>query len=251
SIENSTGCSGLDRERVRVAHLSENLRFADYHRVERRCHGEHVAHRVFVRVTIEILIEETRGQATRRDEEVRELSRPKLQLLGRSCTENLDAVTSRNDQAFAHDLAVDEMTQTRRARLVVERESFADLYRSCFVIDSDEKYGHSLNRLLASTKNVIAPKQRGAEESTKHENKSDHAQPCCSSSTPVCARAIDDQEEIEQPRQHGKNLFRIVVPELARARSRPDHSGRDAECEQRESESGRVSCQFVDRRQRG
>src|SRR6185369_2267836 len=145
-VQDSTRRSRFDRERVRVTHLSEHLRLAYDHRIERRRHAEQVPNRVFIRVPIKMLIEETRRQMAGRVEEVLELSRSKFQLLSRSRAENLHAITSRNDQTLAHDLAVDETAQTVRARRVVEGESFADLYRSCFVIDSDEKYGHLLNQ---------------------------------------------------------------------------------------------------------
>src|SRR6476469_3802495 len=87
-------------------------------------------------------LEETRRQVTGRVEKLSDAFGAEIELIVRGCTEDLDAVAGRDDQSFAYDVAVDELAQSRGARIVVEGESFADFYRSGFVIDSDENNGH-------------------------------------------------------------------------------------------------------------
>jgi hypothetical protein len=61
SIENATGSSGLDCERVCVTHLSQHLGLADDHRIERRSNAKEVSHGFFISVTIEMLVEKPGG----------------------------------------------------------------------------------------------------------------------------------------------------------------------------------------------
>src|SRR3954452_1156881 len=87
-------------------------------------------------------LEETCGQVAGRVEKLGDAFGAELELIAGSRAENLDAITGRDDQSFTHDVAVDELAQPRGAGFVVEGESFADLDRSGFVIDSDENDGH-------------------------------------------------------------------------------------------------------------
>ena len=91
---------------------------------------------------VEMLVEKAGRQATGGVEKLSDTSSAKLELVCRSCAEDLDAIASRDDQSFTQEVAVDELAQSNGARFVVEGESLADLYRSSFVIDSDENDGH-------------------------------------------------------------------------------------------------------------
>src|SRR5690349_4987336 len=101
-----------------------------------------MSHCFFIGVVIEMRFEETFRQAAGRVEKLRDAFGAELELIARSCAEDLDAIAGRDDQSFTDDVTVDELAQACGARFIVEGESFADLYRSSFVIDSDEKNGH-------------------------------------------------------------------------------------------------------------
>src|SRR5689334_23545275 len=101
-----------------------------------------MAHCFFIRVVIEMRLEETSRQLAGRVEKLSDAFGAELELIARGCAENFDAVAGRDDQSFTNDVTVDELTQATGARFVVKGESLADLYRSCFVIDSDENDGH-------------------------------------------------------------------------------------------------------------
>ena len=77
-----------------------------------------------------------------RVEELLDASGAKLEFIACGGAEDLHAVAGRNDESFTNDVAVDELAQATGTRFVVEGKSLADLYRSCFVIDSDENDGH-------------------------------------------------------------------------------------------------------------
>src|ERR1043165_3204083 len=101
-----------------------------------------MSHRFFVRVVIQVRFEKTGGQVARRIEKPGNAFRAELELIAGGRTENFNTIAGRDDQSFTNDVAIDELAQAHGARFVVESESFADLYRSGFVIDSDEKNGH-------------------------------------------------------------------------------------------------------------
>ena len=106
---------------------------------------------MFVRVMIEMRFEETCRQVAGSVEKLSDAFGAEVELIVRGRAEDFDAIARGDDQSFTHDLAVDELAQATRAGLVVKGESFADLYRSCFVIDSDEKNGHLVIQIHPKT----------------------------------------------------------------------------------------------------
>src|SRR5215203_6133945 len=99
-------------------------------------------------MVVEMRLEETRRQVAGGVEELSYTCGAELELVARSCAEDLDAIAGRDDQSFTHDFAIDELAQTIDARFVIEGESLADLYRSCLMIDSDEKNGHLVTQII-------------------------------------------------------------------------------------------------------
>src|ERR1051325_2071541 len=97
-----------------------------------------------------------------RVEKLRDASKAKVELVGGGGAEDLDAVARGNNQSFTNDVAVDESAQAIGTRFVVESESLADLDRSCLVIDSDKEDGHGINRVSASSENVVAAEKTGS-----------------------------------------------------------------------------------------
>jgi hypothetical protein len=130
-----------------------------------------VSHSFFVGVVIEMRLEETRRQLAGRVEKLGDTVCAKLDLIAGCGADDFDAIASRDDQPFTHDLAVDELAQATGAGFVVERESLADLYRSGLVIDSDEKNGHLFSHKKAQKaqkqslpENVVSTQERCADE---------------------------------------------------------------------------------------
>jgi hypothetical protein len=56
--------------------------------------------------------------------------------------QDFNAITCRDDQSFAHDLAVNKRAKASGARFVRESEPLAHRNRRGFVIESDEYDGH-------------------------------------------------------------------------------------------------------------
>src|SRR5215813_13530053 len=106
-------------------------------------------------MVVEMCFEETGRQVAGGVEELRDAFRAELELIAGGGAENLHAIAGRDDQSFAHDVAVDELAQTTGAGFVVKGESLADLYRSCLVIDSDEKNGHMFSHKKAQKRALL------------------------------------------------------------------------------------------------
>src|SRR6185503_9756234 len=92
AVQHSTDCSGFDSKRVCVTYLTQDLRLANHHRIERRSNAEQVSHGFFVGVAIEMCFEKTRRQVAGSVEKLRDASGAKLELLACGGAEDLDAV---------------------------------------------------------------------------------------------------------------------------------------------------------------
>src|SRR5689334_24543451 len=109
----------------------------------------------FVRVMIEMRLEETFRKAAGCVEKLCDAFGAELELIAGGRAENFDAIAGRDDQSFTNDVAVDELAQAHGARFVVKGESLADLYRSGFVIDSDENNGHFFSHKKAQNQTYL------------------------------------------------------------------------------------------------
>src|SRR5438270_940798 len=143
-VQNAPGGAGLDGDGVGVAHLSEHLRLADDERVERGGNAEDVAHGGLVGVRVEVSAEQLDGHFACAAQEVAQTPCGLRPVIARRRRQNLHAVTRRDDQPLAHDLAVNERAQTVGARLVCEREPLAHFDGCRLVVESDENDGHEL-----------------------------------------------------------------------------------------------------------
>src|SRR5687767_3128680 len=127
-----------------MTHLAQHLRLTDHHRIQRRSHAEQMPDCIFIGMPVKMIVQKTRGQLSRRIKKLRDTSGAQIDLIVCRRAQDLDTIASRDDQSFTHHLSIDECAQSGRARRVVKREAFADLDRSCLVIDSDQDYGHVL-----------------------------------------------------------------------------------------------------------
>jgi hypothetical protein len=100
--------------------------------------------RFFIRVAVKMVLQKPRRQLARCVEELREMLRARLHLIGGGCAQDLHPVTRRNDQALADDFTIHEPSQSFGARFIAEGEPLADLDWSGLVIDSDEDDRHLL-----------------------------------------------------------------------------------------------------------
>src|SRR6185437_908128 len=125
---------------------------------------EQMSYGFFVRVVIQMRFEETFRKAAGRVEKLGDPFGAELELIGGGRAENFDAIAGRDDQSFTNDVAVDELAQAHGARFVVEGESLADLYRSGFVIDSDEKNRHFLITKENLLENMISAEKWCSDE---------------------------------------------------------------------------------------
>jgi len=149
-------------------------------------------------------LQETGRQLARRVEKLCDSICAKLDLIGCRGADHFDAITSRDDQSFTHDVAIDELAQSAGARFVVEGESLADLYRSGLVIDSDEKNRHLFSHKKAqkaqktiSSKDVIAPEKRCTDERKQHQPETNNTEPRGTAAAPVRCRTIKSQTEVK------------------------------------------------------
>ena len=138
-VQDAAGRPGLDRERVGVAHLPENLRLADDHRVERGGDAEDVADGGLVRVRVEVAAEELDGDGAHVAQEVARggptASAPCCPAAAARTSTRLQVETINPSRT------VSPSTSARRLsaqRLVREGEPLAHLDGRGLVVESDE-----------------------------------------------------------------------------------------------------------------
>ncbi len=135
-VEQRAEGAGLFGGTRRLLHLAEDLWLAEHHRVEAGSDAEHVAHRILLRMAIEVGLDAARRQRVILGQPVHRRGR----LFGSAI--QFHAVAGRQDRRLAHRPAAQQVVQCLRQALRVERHLLANVERGRMVIDAESEYLH-------------------------------------------------------------------------------------------------------------
>ncbi len=166
AVEDGSGFAVIESDLVGVAHLSQNFRFAEQHRIEPRGNAEQMAHGMAVPVPVERAVQFVERKLMEGREEQFHCAGAVCRILARHAVQ-FAAIARRKDQRFLEDSSRTQAVRRLPAPARRESEALAQIDRGRAVIQSDENDFHLQKRPPDFPDSLLAHPLRNTGENAK------------------------------------------------------------------------------------
>ena len=131
---------GVEADAISFAHLTEDLRLTDNHRIEARRDAEEMPDRGQIPVNVDVFLEVDSRQAAGPPQHVHHPIQARV--VGAASRDNLDAIARRDNQRLVDRLSVDEIGERGPQFGIAEGQLLTDVNRGGAVVDAKKQNAH-------------------------------------------------------------------------------------------------------------